>query len=264
MTSHRWVEPLARLGYAAKGVLYLLVGGLAGLAAVHAGGRTTDSRGAFRLILSQPLGIAWLALVALGLGGYAAWRVIAALTDAEGKGDSTGGRLVRLGYLGSAVVHAGLMAGAIRLAVGVPEDKRDAAKQWTARALHAPFGHWLVGAVGVGVIAYAIRQCWRAWDGTVDRRLDLGEVHASARPWIMGITRFGMVARALVFGLIGNFLIQAARTLDARRAGGIDDALRALLTRWHSHLALGVVALGLIAYGCFQLVRARYRLIPLR
>jgi len=264
VTSHRWVESLARLGYAAKGVLYLLVGGLAGMAAARAGGRTTDSHGAFRLILGQPLGIAWLALIALGLGGYALWRVIAALTDAEGRGDTTGGRLIRLGYLGSAVVHAGLMVAAIRLAIGVPEEKRDAAKRWTARALQAPLGHWLVGAVGVAVIVYAVRQCWRGCAGTVDRQLDLAAVPTSARPWIMGVTRFGMVARAVVFALIGNFLIQAARTLDARRAGGIDDALRTLLTRWHSHLALGVVALGLIAYGCFQLVRARYRLIRLR
>ncbi len=73
MTRH-WLEPLARAGYAAKGVLYLLIGGLAAEVALEAGGATTNSRGAFRVVRDQPFGSALLGILAVGLGGYAIWR----------------------------------------------------------------------------------------------------------------------------------------------------------------------------------------------
>ncbi|MBA2627341.1 MAG: DUF1206 domain-containing protein [Gemmatimonadales bacterium] len=252
---------MARAGYAAKGVLYLLIGGLAAAGAADAGGRTTDSHGAFRVVHHQPYGSAWLGVLAVGLAGYAIWRLAAAFTDAECKGSGPAGLAVRAGYAASGVVHAALTVAAVRLSLGIRESQRDAIREWTARFLDAPLGQWLVGAAGVGIIGYGGRQLYRAWSGSIDRRLDLTGVGADRQRWILGLARFGVIARGIVFAIIGTFIIRAGLAADARKAGGIDDALRSLRTEWHSRLALGVVALGLASYGGFQFVRARYRTI---
>lgn len=256
-----WLEPLARAGYAAKGVLYLLIGGLAAAVALEAGGATTNSHGAFRVVRGQPFGSTLLGILAVGLGGYAIWRLAAGLADADCKGRDARGLAVRAGYVASGLVHAALTLAAFRLSLGIGEQKRDAIKHWTQQFLEAPYGRWLVAAAGAAVIGYGVFQLYRAFTGKMDRHLDFSGVSSDAQRWMTHLGRFGMFARGVLFGLVGVLLIRAGRSADARKAGGIDDALRSLLTEWHSRAALGVVALGLAAYGLYQLVRARYRTI---
>src|SRR5579872_6817926 len=93
-----WITALARCGYAAKGVVYLIIGWLTLLAAAGAGGRVTDTKGAILTIYDQPLGKALLAIVVIGLFGFALWSFVQAWRDTEGKGDKAGGIVARLGY----------------------------------------------------------------------------------------------------------------------------------------------------------------------
>ncbi len=158
-------------------------------------------------------------------------------------------------------MHAALTLAAFRLSLGIDEKKRDAIRHWTQQFLEAPYGRWLVAAAGAAVIGYGVRQLYRGYTGKIDRQLDFSGVSSDARHWMTQLGRFGIFARGIVFGLVGVLLIRAGRSADARKAGGIGDALRSLLTQWHSRVALGVVAVGLAAYGLYQLVRARYRTI---
>ena len=256
-----WIERVARLGFGARGVVYITVGVLAVKAASGAGGRTTDANGALATILSQPFGKILLSLMACGLFGYAGWRTIAAVTDPERKGRDAKGVAKRIGDAGKAVVHAALAVQAVRLIAGAGSSGSAETRDWTARLLSAPLGVWLVAFLGAGVIAYGLYQLYRAYAVKLSEQLDLSRLSAGAAAWTVRSGRLGMAARGVVFILMGLFLIRASIQSDANQARGLAGALRALQQQDSGPWLLGIVAVGLAAYGVYQLVEARYRRI---
>src|SRR5581483_1999164 len=101
-----WVEFLSRLGFAAKGVVYVLVGVLAAQAAAGVGGDTTDTHGALEHVLAAPFGRALLGLIALGLAGFALWSFVQAALDVDDEGDDAKGLVTRLGHAAIGVMYA--------------------------------------------------------------------------------------------------------------------------------------------------------------
>ena len=256
-----WVEPLARAGYTAKGVVYVLVGLLASQAAFGSG-QATDSEGALSTLVGSSAGRFVLGLVAIGLFGYALWRALCALIDAEGKGHDGSGIVHRIGYALSALLHASLGVEAARLAIsGTGGGGGDGAEHWTARALQLPAGQWLVGIAGALTIGFGLYQLKRAFDDHIQKRLDLSPLHHDGAQWAVRFGRFGTAARGVVFALIGWFLIDAARSANAAEAGGLGEALRTLQEAPYGPWVLGLVALGLVAYGLWEFINARYRRI---
>lgn len=259
-----WIARLARLGYAAKGIVYLLVGGLAVLAALGRGGETTGSEGALHALLQQPLGRAWLGGLAVGLAGYTLWRLVQAATDPEHPDGGLKRVGMRLLYALSALIHAGLTLEAARLASGSPGGGGGGeaeTRHWSAVVLSQPFGAWLLGAAGAGVVGFGLVELVRAYRVDLPDRLDLSGVGREARDWIVRAARLGMSARGIVFATIGFFLIRAALRFDPGQARGVGGALRSLRGQPYGPWVLGLVALGLAAYGTFMLVQARYRRI---
>ena len=258
-----WIERLARAGFAAKGVVYLLIGTLALLAAAGAGGETTDTRGALGVLLRQPLGRVLLALLAVGLAGYALWRALTAFADPEGAGRRGWKRvMVRVGYAVSAFAHGALAWEAARLALALGSSGGDdAARDRTADLMAAPLGPWLVGAVALGLAGYGLAQVRRGLRGDIDRHLALGRLGSDEQRLVVRTARTGLVARGVVFLIISGFLAKAALEHDPSEAGGLREALQVLREQPYAPFLLGGVALGLAAYGAFQLVRARYRII---
>lgn len=258
-----WVEKLARIGYAAKGVVYIVVGGLAVQTAFGSGGRITGSEGALQTIGSQPLGQILLGLVALGLVGYAVWRLVAAVLDPENKGTDAKGIITRIGFLVSAVIHGALALEAFRLLRGSAGGGGgdSGAQQRTATLMSQPFGVWLVGAVGLIVLGFGLYELYKAYTVDLSKRLDLSKMDADHRRWVIRIGRFGFAARGVVFALIGIFLIQAALQHDPSESRGLEGALESLLTQPFGPWLLALVALGLVGYGVFTLVKSRYRRI---
>lgn len=254
---------LARAGYAAKGVVYTLVGGLALLAAVGSGGSTTGSRGALRSLLDKPYGLAMLAVVAIGLAGYALWCFVRAVMDSERKGGDARGIAKRAVQFGKGIVHAALVVAVVGMMRGTGSAGGDDAgvRDWTAWLMSFPLGVWLVLITGASVIIFGLRQLYRAWQVDVDEPLDLGKMGVAAHKWTARFSRFGMAARGVVFGIIGTFLVIAARHSNPGEARGVGGALQALRQQSYGWVLLAVVALGLMAYGCFQFVLARYRRI---
>jgi hypothetical protein len=259
-----WIERLARAGYLAKGIVYLLIGVLALQAAAGAGGRTTGTSGVFHVLLRQPLGRWILWLVAIGLAGYALWRLVCALLDPEGQGRKDWKRVaVRVGYAGTAFIHGGLAWQAARLASGHGGGggADGQARSRTAQLLDAPFGPWLVGLVALGIAGYGVAQLVRGFRKDAASRMRLGGLGTDERRIVLRAARAGLVSRGVVFGLIAIFLARAALRQDPTEAGGLPQALQTLSHQPYAPLVLGAVALGLAAYGAYQLVLARYRVI---
>lgn len=253
---------LARAGYAAKGIVYLVLGALAARAAAGAGGRTTDQHGAIQTIGNGPFGTTALVVLGFGLLGYTFWRLVAAATDAEREGSNATSVGVRLGQAGRGLAYGALGVYSLRAATGGGGGGAGNAGQtrhFTARLLDLPFGRALVVAVGLGVIAYAGYQLYRAAGDRVKRHLDLDEARSTTAIWIVRLGRFGIGARGVVFALIGAFLVKAGIQHDSSEAGGIAQSLDVLARAPFGRAALGIVALGLVAYGVFQLATARFR-----
>lgn len=253
---------LGRAGYAAKGVVYIVMGTLAARAAFGKGGTTTDSKGALGIIGDGPFGTVALVLIGAGLLGYMVWRLVAAVTDAEGEGDKPTKLVVRAAQAGRGVLYGALGVEALRILRNRGSGESDAARDWSARLLELPYGRFLVGAAALGMLGYAAYQLYRAAsEKKVRKHLDLSQAGATGSTWIVRFGQFGIAARAVVFSMIALFLFRAARQSDSSEAGGIAESLRELSRADSGSLILGTVAVGLVAYGLYQLATARYRIM---
>ena len=255
------VELAARVGYAAKGVVYAVIGGLAVQQAVGSGGDVSGTREALREIASGPLGTVALTLVTVGLGAYVVWRLVQAVADPEGdERDSEGKRWARrVFYLLSAVLYGFLTWYGISILTGSGGGGSSSNQQTQGLLAHG-WGVWLVGAGGVAIIGRGLWQIWKAYTDRFRkgiRRFDLGPARGR---WVLAVSRIGLTARGVVFGIVGGSMIHAALTRDASDAQGTGGALELLVGMpW----LLGTVGVGLICYAVYQWAKARYRIIGL-
>ncbi|MGI8606724.1 MAG: DUF1206 domain-containing protein [Gaiellaceae bacterium] len=255
-----WVEWLARFGMVAQGFLYGVVAVLAIRLALDHGGETTDQRGALRTLASEGFGKWLLVLLAIGLAGYALWRfVVAALGEKVEHGEDVGAGK-RLVYAARGLVYASLCWTAVSIVLdaggsggGSKEDKA------AAVVLGWPGGVALVAAVGLGVLCYGLWNVYKGLSCRFLKDMKTEEMNDTGRRWIRRTGLVGHVARGIVFGLIGVFLVKAALEYDPDEAIGLDGALQELASQSYGDAWLGLVAAGLLAYGVYCLARARYR-----
>jgi hypothetical protein len=257
---------IARAGYAARGIIYVIVGALAALAALGQGGGTTDSRGALSSLMSAPFGKFLLVAIALGLLGYSAWRAVQSVLDVDDHGTGLKGLSIRAGLAVSAVTHVGLAFFAASIALGWAAGGQSAGKsgggdgsssqEWTAWLLSQPFGPWLVGAAGLAVAGAGVAHMVKGWRGDFLRRFEMAP---SERDFIAPVSRFGLIARGVAFVLIGAFLVTAAIQHDPSEARGLSGALQALQQQPSGWVLLAILAFGLVAFGAYSLIESVYR-----
>ncbi|MEG3918397.1 MULTISPECIES: DUF1206 domain-containing protein [unclassified Microcoleus] len=261
--SHPWFERLARLGYASKGLVYFIVGFLAAQAAFSMGGRTTDTSGALSEIVNQPFGKFLLFLVTIGIIGYALWRIVQTILDPEHQGQKMDAKRIaqRIGYALSALGYAGLALTAVKLIMGSGRSNSNTTEDLTAQILAQPFGQWLVGLAGSIVIGVGFSYFYEAYKAKFRRHFKLDEMSPTEQKWATRLGRFGIAARGIVFVIIGFFLIQAARLSDASQTKGLGEVLAIVAKQPFSPAILALVPLGLIAYGIYSVIEARYRRI---
>ena len=253
-----FVEWAARFGYGSRGIVYVLLGGLAVLAALGGTGETSGKRGVLLTVLMQPLGWIWLGLIATGLAAFAAWRLLESVTDADNRGTSFKGMAVRVAHFGSGILYLGLSGFAASLAMGWAASGADdqAAKDWTAWLMSKPFGLWLVILAGLGVLGGGLGFLWKAWRSKFRKLPD-----RDAMQWLKILGRIGFAARGVVYLLIGSFLILAAWHNNPQEVEGLGGALSSLQQTPNGWMLLAVTALGLMAYGGYGIAEAIYRRI---
>jgi hypothetical protein len=253
-----WVERMARIGYAAKALLYITVGIISAQAGLGRGGHATDTQGAMRVVHEVSYGRIILGIIAAGLIGYAVWRLVEAVVDPDGRGTNFKGVALRISFAIRGIFHGALGFTALRLAASSRTGGHaDQTRHWASRAFELPGGELLVWAAALGILGYGLYQLYRAYASKLSKQLRLGELEPSTRHWIIGVSRFGIGARGVVFALVGFLLARAAARHSAAEAGGVRKSLGVLaeMGRW----PFVAVALGLIAYGVYELVNARYR-----
>lgn len=248
---------MARIGYAARGIVYLLVGGLAALAVAGQGGETTGSRGALEQLLLAPLGNALLAILALGLASYALWRCIQAIKDTDHHGLGPKGLIIRAGLLVSAGTHTLLALFAISLAITLSGGSSSGGSEGVATWLmQQPLGRWLVGLIGAIMIGAGLAHAVKGAKTQFDRHFDMP---AQTQRWAYPICRFGLVIRGMVFVMTGSFFLIAAYQLDPDEAGGMAEMFATFRNQPYGAWLISFVAIGLLAFGSYSLLEAIYR-----
>jgi hypothetical protein len=255
-----WTRGLARWGLVSKGGLYVLVGLIAADVAVAGGERLRDRSGALAALADTWSGKLLVGLLAVGLLGYALWRFAEAFLGRPLEGGETEGWWKRLGFVARGLWYLGLFGVAASALAGADESgSSNQEDRLTARVMEFPFGRWLVAVVGLGVLGAGAFNVWRGLTGSFRKRLKLRKMTETEDRVFTMVGAVGHLARGVVFGLIGFFLVRAAYQYDPKEAVGLDGALAKLLQQDYGDTLLGIVASGLIAYGLYCFVEARYR-----
>jgi hypothetical protein len=255
-----WVEPVARIGFASIAIVYMTIGFLALLLAAGKGGQATDQRGAIDALEGLPGGKALLAVIALGMAGYALWRFLQGTMDLENKGKEAKGIAIRIGYIASGVAYTSLAFYTLKEVLG-SASKRDSEKDASAWLLSSASGAWVLGAIGVAVLMWGVWHFVKAKKEQFMKHVHTGQMSGYEQIWMRRVGKLGLSARGVVLITLGILAISAARHHNASEVQGLDGALRELASQPYGTYLLGGVALGLIAYGLYWAFNVRYRRI---
>ncbi|MFD1744592.1 DUF1206 domain-containing protein [Rhizobium helianthi] len=255
MDTTRKLELLARAGYAARGLVYLLVGLMAILGSL--GGGSPDSKSALQLVLGQPLGRVWLGIAAIAMVGFILWRLLQALGNADHHPDDLKGYVVRAGLLVSAATYGGLAIFAARHALNLGgQASGDGSRSWTAWLMQQPFGRYLVAFVALCILGAGVAHIVKALTRGYHRYLSFdARTHSGLDLFCV----YGLVAKGCVFLIISVFFFYAAFTVDPDQAGSMADALSFVRQLPFGAILYVLMGLGLCSFGFYSFIEARYR-----
>jgi hypothetical protein len=254
-----WVEVAGRVGHVAKAVSYALIAILALQVAFGQRGQTSDRQGVLREVAGKSFGTVALWVMAAGFLGYAIWEFARAALDRRNEGSDAKGLAKRAKCAVVGAIYVASAVAAAALAMGSSSGGGGNEKEETAKVFEWPGGQWIVGIVGVGMVVYGVANVWKAKSQKFRKDLDDHQMSPTARTWSTRSGIAGFAARGVVFGIVGVFLTKAAYEYDPQEAIGIDGALAKLAHQSYGTWLLAIVAIGLLAYGVFCLVQARYR-----
>jgi hypothetical protein len=257
MANTKTFEWLARIGYGSRGIVFLLIAGLALLSGV--GGEGPDTNSALTTVLQQPFGRVWLGLIGAGILGFVAWRFVQAIFNADGQEDDLKGYVTRAALLTSAATYIGLATFALSQAFSFGNGGGSGGERGLAEwAMSQPFGRYLAGLIGIGFI---IGGAVTIFKGVMQKFRRYMRLPHDRKSPIALICVYGLASRGLVFAIVGVFFVYAGVTVDPQQAGNMADAFTWIRTLPFGAALYVVVALGLAAFGLYNLVEARYRTI---
>jgi hypothetical protein len=252
------LEIASRLGYVARGLVYLSLGTIALLAAADLAPSARGAADAVAAWAAWPLGNVLIGLIAVGLLGFSGWRFLQAVFDADGHGRSSKGLAVRAGQALSGVVHAVLAFSVFDLIDGLDDlaEKEGSSERMAQALLEAPYGDLLLIVVGAAVLALGVANLGQSLFQDFRKRLGC---EGPACDWAVRLARFGYIGRTLAFAPLGFFMLEAGLDARADEAKSLGESLQVLEAQPFGSAILGVAALGLVAFGLFALMEARFR-----
>jgi hypothetical protein len=239
--------------------MYALVGVLALKVALLGRGKAPDRESALKVVADEQFGRALLGAIAVGLAGYALWQLARAVLGGNLEGGEDESVFKRIGYAARGVFYGALFVSTLLIVFGADEGGKREEDKATAYVLDLPAGPLIVGAVGLAFIAGGLFNLYRGVTGKFREKLKLRKLTDAEDSTYTAIGVAGFVARGVVFGLIGIFLVRAAWQYDPKEAVGIDGALAEIAHASYGPILLGLTAAGLFAFGLYSFVEARYR-----
>jgi hypothetical protein len=253
-----WFERIGRVGLAARGVVYVLLGVLAYRVATGEPAEEADKAGALELLAGQPAGSVLLGAVGLGLAAYALWRLIGAVV--RRKNDF--GLVKRLSWVARGLVYAAASVAAWSILRGDSSANADSEQQWTAVVLQWPGGQALVVGVGLGFVAAGVYNAYRGVSRKFEDHLDLAGLSARVCNAVRVVSVIGLMGRAVAFGAIGWFLVRAAVQFDVNEPIGLDESLRTMADATYGPWLIAGVGVGLACFGLASGIEAWRRELP--
>lgn len=249
-----WFDRGIRFGMVVYGVVHLIVAWLAVQLALGEHGENASQKGAMQELAKQPFGTLLLWLVAVGMFVLVLWRVLEALV---GHREYDGGKRWRKRAVSAfkAVVYGYIGVIALRFALDAGSGS---SSNYTAKLMDEPYGRWLVGLVGVAIIAYGIQYARRGWTEKFMENLDARGSSGDAGTAYRWIGKVGYIAKGIAFMVIGGLFVAAGVTHEANKSGGLDDALHKVLQQPFGPVLLILIAAGIACYGLFCFARARH------
>ena len=253
-----WVETFGRAGHIAKGVVYMIIGFLAFQLAIGSGGETAGAKDAIREIGEQAYGQILLAITALGLFSYTAWRFIQAWLDTEGAGTDAKGLVKRTGYTISGISYLllGLFAGS--LAIGSSSSSGNSGNGGSV-LLDSVAGRMVLGVAGGIVIATGIYFVIKGYKAKFMEKYNLTEMSDRFRTTALHAGRIGLITRGIAFGIIGWFLVSSAWNASGGEISGMEEALGAIAAQSYGKILIGITGFGLMAYAVHMILLGWYR-----
>ncbi len=258
------MENLTRLGYGVRGFLYAITGLLALKVAFRKGGAPTDMQGAIAVISKFPGGLTLLWVVLIGLIAYSLWGVIRAVFDPLHKGNHMEGLLARGGFLFSAASYALLILPTYNIITGAGSGAQNGAntQQFLLKILASPLGHWALGLIGLAVIAGGVHQIIEGFNNSFDKQFQVYTMNAQEVKVATQLGRVGTATRGFIFALVGVLMCLAVYQSNPNQPIGIDTVFKTLMAQPFGIWLLGVVAVGLIAFGVYSMLCGAWFRLP--
>lgn len=252
------MEALTRLGYGVRGIIYITMGLLAVRVALGKGGALASPQGAIAAIGRQPAGLILLWVILAGIISYSVWGVVRAIWDPLHKGHDMKGLVTRLGYLASAFGYAFLAYTTYGYIKGVSRSTNGSQTQLLTSVMAMPMGRWAIGLVGLIVLAVGLYQISLGFKAGFERQFQVYALTPKEVKLATNMGRFGTAARGLVFAVLGGLIALAAYNANPKQPVGMDAALAALRHQPYGVWLLGIVAVGLVAFGAYSMLSAAW------
>jgi hypothetical protein len=251
------MEALTRIGYGTRGLIYIIMGLLAVQVAFGKGGALASPLGAIAKIGKQPGGMVLLWVVLLGLISYSLWGVVRAVFDPLHKGNDMKGLIARAGFLVSAFGYAILILSTYGYITGKsPASSGSQSQKMITTIMAMPWGRWAIGIIGLAALATGLYQIYLGFKAGFDRQFETYALTPEQVKLATDVGRFGTAARGVVLTLVGGLIVLAAYRANPSQPIGMDAALATLLHQPYGIWLLGIVAVGLIAFGCYSMLSA--------
>ncbi|WP_027964125.1 DUF1206 domain-containing protein [Halalkalibacillus halophilus] len=255
-----WIRRFGRIGFMAKGIVFVLVGILTLLAAIGVQGNESGPSGMFQSLATMPFGEILLWLIGVGLLLYVGWLFVDIIKDPENNGLA-----VRATSFVTALIYSGLAYQAFLFTVQARSSGggSDAEESFSAVLLDQPFGRWLIVIVALAIGAHAINEFYRGAFAKFLEDFDRKNMNKKEIKFTKYSGRLGLIARSVILLMVTFFLLQTAWENDPDESEGLDGALSQLSNEPYGQVLLGLTAVGLSLYGSYQIAKGRYQRLGL-